>query len=196
MFGSILLLNALAKFDFCSLIDCCDGSDDGVDVADDDDCGGNCCCCCCGGCCGVPFVVLSCCGINSSSIGFILNPPTLIFGVVVPLPVDWIELFILLLLLLLLLLFVVLALLLLIGTVALIELFIDAGGKFAPPTDGIDRPDIKPVQKPASILKKLLKVIRKRRICCRANMFTTLISRCWYWFGCSRWQGIWLCQWW
>lgn len=39
----------------------------------------------------------------------------------------------------------VFALLLLIGTVVLIELFIDAGGMFAAPTGGIVRPDIKPV---------------------------------------------------
>lgn len=140
MLGSILLLNALAKFDFCSCIDICCGMDGVVVIADDDDCGG-----CCGGG-GVPFVGLSCCGINSSSIGFGRNTPTLIFGVVVPLPVDCIELFILLLLLLLLLLFVVFVLLLLIGAVTFIELFIDADGKFVPPTDGIDRPDIKPVQ--------------------------------------------------
>lgn len=77
------MLNALAKFDFCSLIDiCCGGSDVGVDVADDDDGG-----CCCGGC-GVPLVGLSCCGINSSSIGFGRNAPTFMVGVVVPLPVD------------------------------------------------------------------------------------------------------------
>lgn len=41
----------------------------------------------------------------------------------------------------------VFVLLLLIGAVALIELFMDAGGRFAPPTAGIDRPGIKPVQK-------------------------------------------------
>lgn len=84
MLGSILLLNALAKFDFCSLIGiCCGSDDDGVVVTDDDnnEDGGS-------GGGGVPFAVLSCCGIRSSSIGFGRNEPTLEFDVVVPLPVD------------------------------------------------------------------------------------------------------------
>lgn len=66
MFGSMLLLNAPDKFGFCSLIGICCGTTGG------------------GG--GVLF--LSCCGINSSSIGFGLNGPALKFGVVTPLPVD------------------------------------------------------------------------------------------------------------
>lgn len=110
MFGSMLLLNALGKFDFCSLIGICGGNDGGV-------------------------LFLSCCGINSSSIGFGRNTrdPKL-DGVVTPLPVDCIELFILLLLF-------VFVLLLLIGAVAFTELFIVAGGKVA--VDDVVRPDIK-----------------------------------------------------
>lgn len=89
MLGSILLLNALAKFDFWSFIGICGGSvvdSDGVGVgvdnaADSDDGGG-------GVGVGVPLVILSCCGIISSSIGFGRNAPTLKFGIVVPLPVD------------------------------------------------------------------------------------------------------------
>lgn len=106
----MLLLNVLGKFVFCSLIGICGGNDGGV-----------------------PF--FSSCGINNSSIGFGRNgrfdEPK--FGVVTPLPVDWIELFIVLLF----------VLLLFIGAVALTELFSEAGGRFA--ADDVVRPDMKSV---------------------------------------------------
>lgn len=103
MFGSRLLLNAPVIFGFCSLIGIC-GIGGGV-------------------------VFLSSCGI-SSSMGFIRKPPT--FGVVTPLPVACIELF------MLLLLFV----LLLIGAVAFTELFIDVGCILP----DVVKPDIKAVE--------------------------------------------------
>lgn len=115
MLGSTLLLNALGKFDFCSFIGICGGNDGGV-------------------------LFLSCCGINSSSIGFGRNTrdPKL-DGVVTPLPVDCIELFIVLLFVFVF----VFVLLLLFGAVAFTELFNDAGGKLV--VDDVVRPDIKSI---------------------------------------------------
>lgn len=81
----------------------------------------------------------------------------------------------LLLLLLLLLLFVVFVLLLLIGAVTLIELFIDAGGKFPPPTPGIDRPAKKPVEK-HNIVNEFAQRTGKYSIELNGGVFTTLIS--------------------
>lgn len=138
----MLLLNAFARFGLESLIGICCGN---------------------AGCGGVLF--LSCCGINSSSIGFGLNVPTLMFGVVIPLPVDWIELFMLLLF--------VLVLLLLIGAIAVTELFIEAGGKI--PDDVVVKPDIKP-----KVFNDQFNVLAKSKLIKGKMCSTSLIRLCWY----------------
>ena len=97
------------------------------------------------------MVFLSCCGINSSSMGFGRNAPTVKFGVVTPLLVDCIELFILLLLLLLF-----------IGAVALTELFICIGGIFP---DDVVKPGIKPNQSDAINIRSLGRMVFRKRKC-------------------------------
>lgn len=130
--GSMLLLNAFARFGFWSLIGICGGNAGG----------------------GVLF--LSCCGIKSSSMGLGRNAPTVKFGVVTPLLVDCIELFILLLLLLLL-----------IGAVALIELFICIGGIFP---DEVVRPGIKPNQSDAINIQSFEKMVFQKRECLKYHV--------------------------
>lgn len=139
MAGSMLLLNAFAIFGFWSLIGICGGNAGG----------------------GVLF--LSCCGINSSSMGFGRNAPTPKFGVVTPLLVDCIELFKLLLLLLLL-----------IGAVALTELFICIGGMFP---DDVVKPGIKPNQSDAINGQSLRRIVFEKRTCSKYHVGPmTLVS--------------------